>query len=95
MLKLVFLSALAAAVVATVAGSSTSAASLPTNLSTGHIAVSRPTNNFDNTNIGASNQYFTPNGHGPKLKPKVETDRGGCHTKANSIQRCWDGPNPK
>ena len=92
MLKLASLSALAAAVLATAASSPLSAAQM-TNL--GHISVGRPMNNFSTNNIGASNQYFTPNTHGPKLKPKIpkpQTDQGGCHTKSNSIMRCWDGP---
>ena len=74
MLKVVSLSALCcAAIVATV--SLASAAPLTNNVA-GHVAPPRPMNNFGANNIGASNQYFTPNsahGHnGPKLKPPVK-----------------------
>jgi hypothetical protein len=73
MLKLLSASALAlAAVLAATVSSPVSAAPLSNNVSVGHVAPPRPMNNFGANNIGASNQYFTPNGHGPKLKPMVK-----------------------
>jgi|HubBroStandDraft_6_1064221.scaffolds.fasta_scaffold5606196_1 hypothetical protein len=90
MLKLSSMSPLAlAAVLAAAMSSPVAAAALNNNISVGHINTPRP-NNFGNTATGASNQIFTPNTpHGPKLKGPVVTDEGGCHTKANSIQRCY------
>jgi hypothetical protein len=90
MSKLLSASALALAAALAAAGSSpVSAAALNNNISVGHVATPRP-NNFGGTATGTSNQIFTPNTpHGPKLKGPVVTDEGGCHTKANSIQRCY------
>jgi hypothetical protein len=89
MLKLLSASVVASAAVLAVS-SPASAAALTTNVSVGHVAPASPPNNFSNTVTGASNQIFTPNTpHTPKLKGPVVTDEGGCHTKANSIQRCW------
>jgi hypothetical protein len=70
MRKLLFASALAStAVVAAAMLSPAPAASLNNNIAVGHVTVTRPSTN----NIGASNQYFTPNTpNGPKLKPAVK-----------------------
>jgi hypothetical protein len=70
MLKLLSASALAlAAVLAATVALPVSAAQFSTNVSVGHVVAPRA--NLGANNIGASNQYFTPNGHGPKLKPAV------------------------
>jgi hypothetical protein len=88
MLKLLSASVVASAAVLPVS-SPVAAAALNNNISVGHINTARP-GNFGNTVTSTSNQIFTPNTpHGPKLKGPVVTDEGGCHTKANSIQRCW------
>lgn len=48
----------------------------------GHVS----SGNFGNVSVGASGESFgSP--HQPKYKPEV--DQGGCHTKKNSIWRCW------
>jgi hypothetical protein len=71
MLKTVSLTALVAAAMLAAVVSPVSAASLTNNVAAGHISAPR-VNNVSPNNIGASNQYFTPNGHGPKLKPPVK-----------------------
>ena len=84
MLKLVSLSALAAAaVVAALSPAPVSAASMPTNL--GHISVSRPMNNFGSGNVITSYQVFAPNTfHGP-AGPKYQK-KWVCGPIVN-----WDG----
>jgi hypothetical protein len=66
MRKLILASTLAStAIVAAATLSPATAASLNANIAVGHVTVAP-------SNIGASNQYFTPNAsQGPKLKPAV------------------------
>jgi hypothetical protein len=72
MRKLLSASALAStAILAAATLSSVSAASLNNSLSVGHVTVTRP-GSVGVNGIGANNQVFTPNGHGPKLKPPVK-----------------------
>jgi len=98
MMRLVSISALAsatalvaAAILAATMFVPVSAASLTTNLSTGHVSAGRITGGrFGNVTVGS--QYFRPNSvditHGPKNKLPVETDHG-CHSNKTSIWRCW------
>jgi hypothetical protein len=69
MRKLLSVSALAStAVIAAATLSPAPAAPLNNNIAVGHVTIARPNVN----GIAASNQIFTPNGHGPKLKPAVK-----------------------
>ncbi|HLH89269.1 MAG TPA: hypothetical protein VKX28_12495 [Xanthobacteraceae bacterium] len=73
MRKLLSVSALASTALLAPMLSPASAASLNNNIAVGHVTYTRPGNVAAATNVGTSNQYFTPNAaHGPKLKPAVK-----------------------